>query len=92
MLTATDPTRVVTGFCFGAASTADQRLAETFFAVRAAPNGRLISAGAPCPGPYVADKGFEVTQNHRRWLEDYGACVIHPRPNATPERGGGPNA
>lgn len=52
LLTAVDPTGVVTGFCFGSASTADQRLAETFFAVRAAPDGRLISAGALCPGQY----------------------------------------
>ncbi len=78
LLTATDPTGVVTGFCFGAASTADQRLVETFFAVRATPDGRLISAGSLCPGPYVADKGFEGEENHRRWLEDYGARVIHP--------------
>ncbi len=78
LLTATDPTGVVTGFCFGAASTADQRLAETFFAVRATPHGRLISAGSVCLGPYVADKGFEGAENHRRWLEDYGAEVIHP--------------
>ena len=78
LLTATDPTGVVTGFCFGAASTADQRLAETFFAVRAAPEGRLISAGSLCPGAYVADKGFEGEENHRRWLENYGARVIHP--------------
>ena len=78
LLTATDPTGIVTGFCFGAASTADQRLAETFFAVRAAPNVRLISAGSLCPVPYVADKGFEGEENHRRWLEDYGARVIHP--------------
>ena len=78
LLTAVDPTGVVTGFCFGSASTAEQRLAETFFAVRAAPDGRLISAGALCPGPYVADKGFEGAENHLRWLEDYGARVIHP--------------
>ena len=78
LLTATDPTGVVTGFCFGAASTADQRLAETFFALRAAPNGRLISAGSLCPGPYLADKGFEGEENHRRWLKEYGARVIHP--------------
>ena len=35
------------------------RLAETFFAVRARPNRRLISVGSVCSGPYVADKGFE---------------------------------
>jgi hypothetical protein len=78
LLTAVDPSGVVTGFCFGSASTAEQRLAETFFAVRAVPHTRLISAGALCPGPYIADKGFEGAENHRRWLEDYGACVIHP--------------
>jgi hypothetical protein len=45
LLTAVEPTGVITGFCFGAASTADQPLAETFFAVRATPvNGRLKTA------------------------------------------------
>src|SRR5215217_6662060 len=29
-------------------------------------------------GPYVADKGFEGEENHRRWLECYGARIIHP--------------
>ena len=26
----------------------------------------------------MAEKGFEGIENHRRWLEDYGAEVIHP--------------
>src|SRR5215213_118554 len=78
LLTATDPTGVITGFCFGAASTADQQLAETFFAVRAQPNRKLISVGLICSGPYVADKGFEGVENHRRWQESYGASIIHP--------------
>jgi hypothetical protein len=78
LLTATDPTGVITGFCFGAASTADQQLAETFFAVRAQPNPKLISVGLICSGPYVADKGFEGVENHRRWQESYGAPIIHP--------------
>ena len=77
LLTATDPTGVITGFCFGAASTADQQLAETFFAVRAQPNPKLISVGLICSGPYVADKGFEGVENHRRWQESYGASIIH---------------
>jgi hypothetical protein len=46
LLAAVEPTGVITGFCFGSASTADQPLAETFFAVRAAPNPRLKSAGS----------------------------------------------
>ena len=58
LLTSVDPTGAITGFCFGAASTADQQMAETFFAVRAYPNERLISVGSASSGPYMADKGF----------------------------------
>jgi len=78
LLTATDPSGVITGFCFGAASTSDQPLAETFFNVRANPNPRLKSVGLAFLGAYVADKGFEGEENHRRWLESYGADLIHP--------------
>ena len=84
LLTATDPTGVITGFCFGAASTADQQMAETFFAVRAQPNRRLISVGSVSSGPYVADKGFEGAENHRRWLERATGLQSSIRPNATP--------
>jgi hypothetical protein len=45
---------VITGFCFGSASTADQPLAETFFALRANPDRRLLSVGAAFSGIYVA--------------------------------------
>ena len=75
LLAAIEPSGVITGFCFGSASTADQPLAETFFAVRANPNPRLISVGSAFSGTYVADKGFEGVENHRRWLECYGAEV-----------------
>ena len=78
LLTATDPTGVITGFCFGSASTADQPLAETFFNVRANPNPRLKSVGLAFLGAYVADKGFEGEENHRRWRQSYGAHIIHP--------------
>ena len=78
LLTAVDCTGVITGFCFGAASTTDQSLAESFFALRANPNPRLKSVGSICSGPYVADKGFEGEENHRRWLEGYGVQIIHP--------------
>ena len=78
LLTATDPSGVITGFCFCAASTADQQMAETFFTLRARPDRRLIGVGSAAVGPYVADKGFEGAENHRRWLESYGANVIHP--------------
>jgi hypothetical protein len=78
LLTAVAPSGVITGFCFSAASTADQPLAETFFDVRANPNPRLLSVGSAFSGAYVADKGFEGAENHRRWLDHYGAQVIHP--------------
>jgi hypothetical protein len=79
LLTAVDPSGVITGFCFAAASTADQQMAETFFAVRARPNPRLSSVGSAFfSGPYVTDKGFEGAKNHRRWLDCYGARLICP--------------
>jgi hypothetical protein len=78
LLTAVESSGVITGFCFGSASTADQPLAETFFALRANPNPRLGSVGSTFCGTYVADKGFEGVENHRRWLECYGADLIHP--------------
>jgi hypothetical protein len=87
LLTATDPTGVITGFCFGAASSADQQLAETFFAVRAYPNPKLLSVGSISSGPYVTDKGFEGAENHRRWQESYGARIIHsPKRNSRKKR------
>ena len=78
LLVATDPTGVITGFGFCAASATDQQVAETFFAIRHRPNFRLPSVGSAAAGPYVTDKGFEGEENHRRWLECYGARVIHP--------------
>jgi hypothetical protein len=78
LLVAVDPVGVITGFGFGPASATDQQVAETLFAVRHQPNRRLRSAGCASSGPYVADKGFEGTKNHKRWLECYGAQVIHP--------------
>jgi Transposase DDE domain len=78
LLAAVAPSGTITGFCFSAASVADQQAAETFFAVRATPTPRLLSAGSAASGPYVTDKGFEGAENHRRWFECYGARVMHP--------------
>jgi Transposase DDE domain len=78
LLLAVDPTGVITGFGFASASTKDQPLAETFFALRARPDPRLGSAGSAASGPYVVDKGFEGEDNHRRWLDRYGARIICP--------------
>ncbi len=78
LLMAVSPMGVITGFGFSSASTADQRMAETFFAARHHPSSRLRSVGRVASGPYVADKGFEGAENHQRWLGLYGARVVHP--------------
>src|SRR5215469_11374218 len=63
LLMAVNPVGVVTGFGFGAASTKDQPLAETFFALRRFPQPSLASVGGPARSPYVVDKGFEGQAN-----------------------------
>jgi hypothetical protein len=78
LLVAVDPAGAITGFGFASASTKDQPLAESFFALRALPDPRLASVGPSASGPYVVDKGFEGEDNHRRWLDRYGARVICP--------------
>jgi hypothetical protein len=87
LLVAVEPRGVITGFGFASASTKDQPLAETFFALRARPDPGLRSVGSAASGPYVLDKGFEGEDNHRRWLDRYGVRVIcPPKRNARKER------
>jgi hypothetical protein len=78
LLLAVNPVGVITGFGFGAASTKDQPLAETFFALRRHPHPGLTSVGAPAFGPYIVDKGFEGQANQATWWRAYGAQVICP--------------
>jgi Transposase DDE domain len=78
LLVCCDPRGVITGFGFASASTKDQPLAETFFALRTQPNARLGSVGNASSGPYVVDKGFEGAENRQRWLRHYGAQLICP--------------
>jgi hypothetical protein len=78
LLLAVNPTGVLTGFGCGAASTKDQPLAETFFALRRWPQPGLASVGAPARSPYVVAKGFEGQANHAAWWTTYGAQVICP--------------
>jgi len=42
--------------------------------------------GEASSGLYVSDKGFEGAENHRRWLDRYGARVIHPPKRNSRER------
>jgi hypothetical protein len=78
LLLAVNPSGVITGFGFAAASTKDQPLAETFFALRHHPHPGLASVGAPATGPYVVDKGFEGQGNHAVWGRLYGAQIVCP--------------
>jgi hypothetical protein len=77
-LLAVNPLGVITGFGCGAASTKDQPLAETFFALRRQPHPRVASVGAPALSPSVVDKGFEGQANQRTWWTTSGAQVICP--------------
>lgn len=76
LLTAVSPLGVITGFGFAPASTKDQPLAETFFALRRFPHPRLASVGEQASGPYAVDKGFEGAQRHQQWQALYAAQVI----------------
>src|SRR5919199_4611937 len=78
LLLAVNPVGVITGFGFGPASSKDQPLAATFFALRRQCQPRLASVGAPALSPYVVDKGFEGEANHTAWWTAYGAQVICP--------------
>ena len=78
LLTSVNPQGVITGFCFGSASAKDQPLAEHFFAFRYQPHPRLTGTGKPAHGYYVADKGFEGKELHRRWRLLYGDQVVCP--------------
>jgi Transposase DDE domain len=78
LLMAVNPVGVITGFAVGAASTKDQPLADTFFALRRSPHPRVPSVGAPALGPYVVDKGFEGRATQARWWQTYGAQVLCP--------------
>lgn len=78
VLAAVNPLGVITGFGFGSASTKDQPLAETFFALRHTPDPALLSVGAAAQAPYLTDKGFEGKALHQGWQHLYGALVICP--------------
>jgi Transposase DDE domain len=78
LLVAADPAGVVTGFGFGPASADDRALAETLFALRAAPDPRLPTAGRAASGVYAADTGFAGQECEARWVAACGAQVVAP--------------
>jgi hypothetical protein len=78
LLMAVNPVGVMTGFGFGPASTKDQPLADTFFALRHHAHPQLLSVGAPARGSSVVDKGLKGQAHQARWWQTYGAQVICP--------------
>ncbi len=76
VLLAVTPSGMITGFGFGSASTHDQLLAETLFALRTTPSSHLPSSGLPAQGAYVADKGFAGANPQNRWKELYQVEVV----------------
>jgi hypothetical protein len=76
LLLSVTPHSVITGFGFGSASTHDQQLATTFFALRHEPSPRLPSTGLPAHGSYVADKGFAGERPYQQWGQQYAAEVV----------------
>jgi hypothetical protein len=78
LLAAVSPDGVITGFGLGPANVNDRAWADTFLAVRQAPDPHLSSPGDKAVGPYLVDKGFHGRQHERHWQVDYGATVIAP--------------
>jgi hypothetical protein len=76
VLAAVTPPGAITGYGCAPASTKDQRLAETFLALRQAPQPGVSSVGTPASGVYVVDAGCEGRTWHTRWAQCYGATVI----------------
>ena len=93
LLVATDPTGIITGFGFCAASAADQEVAETFFATRHRPNPRLQSVGAAfSSGPYVADTRALRAKKTIGAGGNAMGCASSIRPSATVPSDAGPSA
>jgi hypothetical protein len=83
LLISVHPQGAITGFAFGAASTKDQPLAESFFALRHQPDPRLPTVGQSAVGYYLADKGFAGELHHQRWRHAYEAVVVCGRQRPT---------
>ena len=83
LLLCVNPIGVITGFGFGSASTHDQHLAATLFAVRQNPSSRLPSAGVPAQGSSVEDLGFAGERPRRRWREERQVDLVTPPPQTS---------
>lgn len=80
LLVAVTPQGVITGWGCGPASSSDQPLAESFFALRQQPVPGWQTVGRqPTRGQfYLTDKGFESRARHQQWAAQYQAYVVGP--------------
>ncbi len=78
LLTCVTPSGAITGYAVAAGSAKEQPMADTFFALRAAPMARLPQVGTSTSGGcYLTDTGFEGQRRHQAWAQ-LGAHVITP--------------
>jgi Transposase DDE domain len=86
-------TGVITGACFGPASTNDHPLAETLFALRRNPQpGDYALVGRPAEGVHLGDSGFAGTSTHVHWKQAYQSAMIAPPQREQHQRGWTPEA
>ena len=77
LLVSSTPRGTITGYGFGAGSAKDQKLAETFFALRHhGEASHLPSVGNVKSNYYVVDKGFEGNKLRQHWCEDYAINIV----------------
>jgi len=72
------PPGLITGLGVGPANANDRALAETLFALRAAPDARLPEVGHQHGQRYLADTGFAGAACQQGWAEVYDVHVLAP--------------
>jgi len=84
LLDSVSPTGMITGYCLAAASTKDQRMAESFLFQRHQHPPQIPSVGEEYHGYYVLDKGFSGPHQHRQWEKSFDIGIV-----CAPQRGHG---
>jgi hypothetical protein len=78
LLVAVTPQGAVTGYGLTQTTTSEQARADTFLALRHAPQPALPEVGGSACNVYLADMGFAGQAWWHRWRDCYGAQVIYP--------------
>jgi hypothetical protein len=78
LLVAVTPQGAVTGYGLTQTTTSEQARADTFLALRQAPQAMLPEVGTSSCHVYLVDMGFAGQAWWKRWRDYYGAQVIYP--------------